>query len=265
MLKKQQSKLVVANWKMHGCLTSNDVLLHAFTQRAVTLEPQVRLAVCVPYPYLAQAQNRLTSTSIEYGVQDVSAHTHGAYTGEVAASMVAEFGATLAIVGHSERRIFHMESSELVAAKAQRALESGITPIICVGETLDERQAGKTNSIVYTQLAAVLDRLDDEADVARLIVAYEPFWAIGTGQIPAVQQIKQVYGAIRAQLMEKAVNIHVPLLYGGSLKPDNALELFSQSDIDGALIGAASLSAVDFLEISAAVSIALSENQDDSK
>ncbi|UDG82933.1 triose-phosphate isomerase [Candidatus Vallotia lariciata] len=258
MLHKQRSKLVVGNWKMHGCLSRNDALLHVLAQREATLGPKVQLAVCVPYPYLAQAQMRLTRTSIAYGVQDVSAYTHGAYTGEVSAPMVAEFGATLAIIGHSERRIFHAESSILVAAKAQRALEAGITPIICVGETLDERQSGQTNSVVHTQLNAVLNVLD-KADAARLIIAYEPFWAIGTGQTPTLQQVQPVYAAIRAQLMEK-VDICVPLLYGGSLRPENALKLFSQSEIDGALIGAASLSSSDFLKIASAASEAPSDN-----
>ncbi|WP_225721753.1 triose-phosphate isomerase [Candidatus Vallotiella sp. (ex Adelges kitamiensis)] len=259
-MKKQQSKLLVGNWKMHGRLASNAVLLHTLVQRAATLGPQVQLAVCVPYPYLAQAQTSLENTPIDYGVQDVSAYMHGAYTGEVSAPMVAEFGATLAIVGHSERRIFHSESSELVAVKAQRALEAGITPIICVGETLDERRAGQTDNVVYTQLSAVLNVLE-KADVARLIIAYEPFWAIGTGRIPTAQQMQKVYTVIRTQLMAE-VNVHVPLLYGGSLKPSNAQELFSQSEIDGALIGAASLSAIDFLAIAKAASTVLSENLD---
>lgn len=243
---------------MHGRVADNDALLHALVQRVATLGPQVRLGVCVPHPYLAQVQARLAGTPIAYGAQDVSAHTQGAYTGEVAAPMVAEFGATLAIVGHSERRALHAESSEWVAAKTQRALEAGITPIVCVGETLDERQAGQTDSVVRAQLAAVLDVLD-EADVARLIVAYEPVWAIGTGQSATAQQAQQVHAALRAQLTAKGGG-QVPLLYGGSVKPGNAQELFSQADIDGGLIGGASLSATDFLAIGAAAAAALAGN-----
>ncbi|MCG1039879.1 MULTISPECIES: triose-phosphate isomerase [Burkholderiaceae] len=258
MSKQQRSKLVVGNWKMHGRVADNDALLHALVQRVATLGPQVRLGVCVPHPYLAQVQARLAGTPIAYGAQDVSAHTQGAYTGEVAAPMVAEFGATLAIVGHSERRALHAESSEWVAAKTQRALEAGITPIVCVGETLDERQAGQTDSVVRAQLAAVLDVLD-EADVARLIVAYEPVWAIGTGQSATAQQAQQVHAALRAQLTAKGGG-QVPLLYGGSVKPGNAQELFSQADIDGGLIGGASLSATDFLAIGAAAAAALAGN-----
>lgn len=240
---------------MHGRLADNDALLGALVQRVATLGPNVRLGVCVPHPYLAQAQARLAGTPVAYGAQDVSAHTHGAYTGEVAAPMIAEFGATLAIVGHSERRAYQGESSEIVAAKAQRALEAGLTPIVCVGETLREREAGRTDRIVHEQLAAVLDKLD-AADVARLVVAYEPVWAIGTGRSASAQQAQQVHAAVRAQLAAKG-GAQVPLLYGGSVKPGNAQELFSQPDIDGGLIGGASLSATDFLAIGAAAAAAL--------
>ncbi|KAG0190103.1 hypothetical protein DFQ28_002466 [Apophysomyces sp. BC1034] len=249
-MSKQRSKLVVGNWKMHGRIADNDALLDALVQRVTTLGPDVRLGVCVPYPYLAQAQARLAGTPIAYGAQDVSAHTQGAYTGEVAAPMVAEFGATLAIIGHSERRAYHAESSERVATKVQRSLEAGVTPIVCVGETLAEREAGRTGSVVRAQLAAVLDKLE-AADVAKLVVAYEPVWAIGAGRSATAEQAQQVHAALRAQLAAKN-GAQVPLLYGGSVKPGNAQELFSQADIDGGLIGGASLSAIDFLAIGAA-------------
>ncbi|UDG82391.1 triose-phosphate isomerase [Candidatus Vallotia cooleyia] len=249
MAKKQRAKLVVGNWKMNGSIAENDTLLNGLVQRAATLESRVLLGVCVPYPYLAQVQMQLTGTPIAYGVQDVSAYTHGAYTGDVSARMVAEFGVTLAIVGHSERRTLHTESSKLVAAKAQRALEANIIPIVCVGETLDERRAGQTNTVIHAQLTAVLDTLDKD-HVARLIVAYEPVWAIGTGQSATAQQAQQVHAVLRKQLTTRG-GIRVPLLYGGSVKPDNAEELFSQVDIDGGLIGGASLSEIDFLAISA--------------
>jgi triosephosphate isomerase len=253
-MSKQRSKLVVGNWKMHGRLAENEALLGAIARGAATLGAGVRLAVCVPHPYLAQAQAILAGTPVAYGVQDVSAYTHGAYTGEVAAEMAAEFGATFAIVGHSERRAYHAESPELVATKTQRVLEAGLTPIVCVGETLEEREAGRTDSVVGAQLAAVLDRLA-AADVAKIVVAYEPVWAIGTGKSATAEQAQQVHAHLRALVVAKG-GAHVPLLYGGSVKPSNAQELFSQADIDGGLIGGASLSATDFLAIGAAAALA---------
>jgi triosephosphate isomerase (TIM) len=253
-MSKQRTKLVVGNWKMHGRLAENDALLSAIAPGAATLGAGVRLGVCVPHPYLAQAQACLAGTSIAYGVQDVSAYTHGAYTGEVAAEMAAEFGATFAIVGHSERRAYHAESAELVATKARRALEAGLTPIVCVGETLDEHEAGQTADVVAAQLSAVLGKLST-ADVARIVVAYEPVWAIGTGKSASAEQAQQVHAQLRALVSAKG-GADVPLLYGGSVKPANAQELFSQADIDGGLIGGASLSATDFLAIGAAAAAA---------
>ena len=155
-MSKQRAKLVVGNWKMHGRLAENAALLQAVAQGAGELPADVRVGVCVPSPYLAQSQSLLEGSQVVWGVQDVSAFTHGAYTGEVAAPMVVEFGATLAIVGHSERRAYHRESAELVAVKTQRALEAGLTPIVCVGETLEEREAGSTEQVVGAQLDAVL-------------------------------------------------------------------------------------------------------------
>jgi triosephosphate isomerase len=182
----------------------------------------------------------------------VSAHEQGAFTGEVEAAMVAEFGAAYAIVGHSERRAYHLESQELVAAKARRALAAGLTPIVCVGETLAQREAGRTNDIVGDQLAVVLALLSAE-DAARLVVAYEPVWAIGTGRSATSAQAQEVHAFLRARLAAKGEQVaRVPLLYGGSVKPDNAAELFRQPDIDGGLIGGASLRDEDFLAICAA-------------
>ncbi|HEY3596050.1 MAG TPA: triose-phosphate isomerase [Paraburkholderia sp.] len=246
---KQRAKLVVGNWKMHGRLADNRVLLQAILQGAGGLPDDVGVGVCVPCPYLAQAQTLLKGGRVAWGVQDVSAHPNGAFTGEVAAAMAVEFGASYAIVGHSERRAYHLESAELVATKTQRALEAGLTPIVCVGETLGQREAGATEQVVGTQLDEVLVTLSaDEA--ARIVVAYEPVWAIGTGKSATAAQAQAVHAFLRSRLAAKsAAAADVALLYGGSVKPDNAEELFRQQDIDGGLIGGASLKQNDFLAI----------------
>ncbi|CAB3767697.1 triose-phosphate isomerase [Paraburkholderia solisilvae] len=246
----QRAKLVVGNWKMHGRLADNKVLLQAVSQGAGALPQQVGVGVCVPCPYLAQAQVLLNGGRVGWGVQDVSAHAQGAFTGEVAAQMAAEFGASYAIVGHSERRAYHLESVELVATKTVRALEAGLTPIVCVGETLDQREAGATESVIGMQIDAVLAKLSAD-DAARLVVAYEPVWAIGTGRSASAEQAQAVHAFLRARLAAKseAAAARVALLYGGSVKPDNAESLFRQQDIDGGLIGGASLKHVDFLAI----------------
>lgn len=234
---------------MHGRLAENAALLQAVAQGAAGLPAEVGVGVCVPSPYLAQTQSLLEGGRVLWGVQDVSAFTHGAYTGEVAAPMVVDFGASLSIVGHSERRAYHRESAELVAVKTQRALEAGLTPVVCVGETLEEREAGSTEQVVGDQLDAVLVKLS-EAEAARIVVAYEPVWAIGTGQSATSDQAQAVHAFLRSRLTAKGAAVaDVPLLYGGSVKPDNAEELFRQPDIDGGLIGGASLKAQDFLAI----------------
>ena len=245
----QRAKLVVGNWKMHGRLAENAGLLQAVAKGAGELPVAVRVGVCVPSPYLAQAQSLLEGSRVVWGVQDVSAFTHGAYTGEVAAQMVTDFGATFAIVGHSERRAYHRESAELVAVKTQRALEAGLTPIVCVGETLEEREASATEQVVGAQLDEVLAKLSAQ-EAARIVVAYEPVWAIGTGKSASSEQAQAVHAFLRARLAVKGAEVAgVPLLYGGSVKPDNAAELFRQQDIDGGLIGGASLKDQDFLAI----------------
>ncbi len=249
---EQRVKWVIGNWKMHGRLAENAALLQALAEGAAAIADTVRIGVCVPAPYLAQAQAVLSGKPVAWGVQDISPYTHGAYTGEVAAEMVCEFGATLAIVGHSERRAYHTESSELVAAKARRALEAGLTPIVCVGETLEEREAGTTEAVVGAQLDAVLNLLS-VGEAARMVVAYEPVWAIGTGRSATAEQAQEVHAFLRARLAQKDASLAcVPLLYGGSVKADNALALFGQRDIDGGLIGGASLKSQDFLAICAA-------------
>jgi triosephosphate isomerase len=241
-------KLVVGNWKMNGSRAVNAALLSGIT--AGLGDAATACAVCVPAPYLAQCEAALGATPLAWGAQDVSAHAAGAYTGEVAAPMLAEFGCRYVIVGHSERRAYHCESNELVAQKAVAALDAGLTPIVCVGETLAEREGGQTVAVVSAQLAAVLELLDAAA-VERLVLAYEPVWAIGTGKTATPQMAQQVHAQLRAQLKEKngAAADAMQILYGGSMKPDNAKELMAQPDIDGGLIGGAALKAADFLAI----------------
>ncbi len=243
-----RGKLVVGNWKMNGALKANAQLFSALIagSRAV---PDRKLAVCVPYPYLVQAQAALSSTPIAWGAQNVSEHAAGAYTGEVSASMLAEFGCAYAIVGHSERRQYFGDADAVVGAKAKAALASGITPIACVGETLAERDAGATERVVIRQLDAVLAAVRGEA--ANIVVAYEPVWAIGTGRTATPEQAQQVHARLRDRLREAGAD-GIALLYGGSVKADNAKSLFAMPDIDGGLIGGASLKADEFLAIGAA-------------
>jgi triosephosphate isomerase (TIM) len=256
-MSRERAKLVVGNWKMHGRINENAALLTEVAAGASALQNSVRVGVCVPCPYLAQSQALLSGSVVRWGVQDVSAHDQGAYTGEVAAEMAADFGVTYAIVGHSERRAYHRESPELVAEKALRALAAGLTPIVCVGETLEERDAGTTEQVIATQLDAVLVALT-ESQAAQIVVAYEPVWAIGTGKSASATQAQDVHAFVRAKLLEKGAAVgSVPLLYGGSVKPENAQELFGQRDIDGGLIGGASLKSKDFLAICRAAQTAL--------
>ena len=235
-------KLVVGNWKMHGSVQSNAELLRLLVQG-----PPVAcdVAVCPPFPYLAQVAERLAGTGIGWGAQDCSAHEHGAYTGEVSAAMLADFGCRYAIVGHSERRTLHAESDELVARKAGALLAHGITPIVCVGETLAQREGGLTDEVVKRQLSVVIHALGH--CVGEIVVAYEPVWAIGTGLTATPAQAQAVHATLRAQLGAASAHAQrMRILYGGSVKPDNATALFSQADIDGGLIGGAALKAGDF-------------------
>jgi triosephosphate isomerase len=243
-----RGRLVVGNWKMNGGLAANAELLRALVagwQGA----PGRTLAVCPPYPYLAQAQAALAGTAIAWGAQDVSEHAAGAYTGEVAAGMLAELGCRYVLVGHSERRQFYGDTDAVVAAKTLAALAAGLTPIACVGETLAEREAGTTDAVVLRQLDAVLAAVGPA--VAKLVVAYEPVWAIGTGRTATPEQAQAVHALLRARLA-KAGAADVALLYGGSVKADNAAALFGMPDIDGGLIGGASLKAAEFLAIARA-------------
>lgn len=247
-----KQKLIAGNWKMNGNLVANEVLVQDMQQGIQALsgsKPQV--AVCVPAAYLSQVQQLLKGSGVDLGAQDVSAHEQGAYTGEISAAMLKDFAVRYAIVGHSERRQYHGESDEQVAHKAQHALSAGITPIVCVGETLAEREAGKTEDVVKRQLAAVIHT--NGHCISEIAVAYEPVWAIGTGQTASPAQAQAVHAVLRAQL--KAATPHsdrVHILYGGSMNAANAAELLAQPDIDGGLIGGASLKAADFLTIIAA-------------
>lgn len=233
---------------MNGSLAANAGLLAGV--RSGANAGGVELAVCVPAPYLAQAQAALLGSSVAVGAQDLSAHAVGAYTGEVAASMLRDFGVRYVIVGHSERRSYHGETSALVAQKALAALQADLQPIVCVGESLAQREAGQTKAVVGEQFQAVLDLLD-KGQLARIVAAYEPVWAIGTGKTATPEMAQDVHAFLRAQMAEHSADIAqvTKILYGGSMKPDNAAELLAMPDIDGGLIGGAALKAGDFLAI----------------
>jgi triosephosphate isomerase len=238
-------RLVVGNWKMHGSRPANAALLDGIL-RARPFGCDV--AVCVPFPYLSETAATLAGSDVRWGAQDCSVHEQGAYTGEVSAVMLAELGCRYAIVGHSERRAMHAESDQLVADKAKAALGRGVTPIVCVGETLAQREAGQTEAVVKRQLSAVIHTLAHCA--GEMVVAYEPVWAIGTGLSASPEQAQSVHALLRGQLRAATPHAEVmKILYGGSVKPDNAMALFSQPDIDGGLIGGASLKATDFVAI----------------
>ena len=241
----KRRKLVVGNWKMNGTRARNAELLAALTAAGPWV-PEV--AVCAPHPYLADVALSLQGDGLSWGAQDCSAFEAGAYTGEVSAAMLAEFGCRYVIVGHSERRAYHAESDQLVAGKAKAALAHRLTPIVCVGETLAERESGQTETVVKRQMSAVIHTLAH--CISQVVVAYEPVWAIGTGKTATPEQAQAVHALLRAQLKaatEKAAEMKI--LYGGSVKADNAATLFSQNDIDGGLIGGASLNATDFTAI----------------
>jgi triosephosphate isomerase len=237
-----RTRLVAGNWKMHGSLAANRALLEALLAGLSGLGG-VECAVCVPYPYLGQAQERLRGTPLAWGAQNLSEHLEGAYTGEVSVAMLKDFGCRYAVVGHSERRQLYRESDAQVAAKFVAAVTHGVTPILCVGETLEEREAGRTEEVVARQLDAVVNK--DE--FSRAVLAYEPVWAIGTGRTATPEQAQAVHAFLRRKLPSGT-----PILYGGSVKPQNAAAIFAMPDVDGGLIGGASLVAGDFLAIARA-------------
>jgi len=250
-----RSLLIAGNWKMNGSLAANRGLLEAVLEGAgeATAGASISLAVCMPAPYLAQGQALLAGTAVVLGAQDVSRHASGAYTGEQSAAMLAEFACRYVIVGHSERRVLHAETSDDVAGKAQAALGAGIAPIICVGESAQERESGATEAVIAAQLAPVLALLGEDG-LAQSVIAYEPVWAIGTGKTATPEMAQQVHAFIRAQIAAQCAQAaqKVQILYGGSMKPDNAAHLLAMADIDGGLIGGASLKATDFLAIAQA-------------
>lgn len=235
---------------MHGSRASAQELVEAIAKAASN---GCDVAVFPPSPYLAELVLRGKDGTIAFGAQDVSEHAQGAYTGEVAAAMVRDLGATHALVGHSERRQYHAESNTCVAAKFAQAQAAGLIPVLCIGETLEQRDAGQTEAVISAQLDAVLQRCGIGA-FAQAVVAYEPVWAIGTGRTATPEQAQQVHAFIRGKLAmaDATIASSLRLLYGGSVKPGNAAELFAQADVDGGLIGGASLVAADFLAICAA-------------
>jgi triosephosphate isomerase len=241
--------LIAGNWKMNGTRQSNQALLAGLIEHIGSVKT-AKVAVCPPFVYLEQARSMLSGTSIAWGAQNVSHEAPGAFTGEIATPMLVDLGCTYAIVGHSERRHGMGESDGLVAKKVGAALKAGLTPILCVGELLEERERGETEAVVDRQLNAVLDLVGIEG-MKGVVIAYEPVWAIGTGRTATPEQAQQVHAFIRARLarQDSAVAENLLILYGGSVKASNAAALFAGPDIDGGLIGGASLNADEFLGI----------------
>ncbi|MDO5667609.1 MAG: triose-phosphate isomerase [Alcaligenaceae bacterium] len=241
-------RLVLGNWKMHGSILENRELVRRLLEGSEELPAGVLAGVCVPFPYLAQARELLHASDISWGAQDVSCHPQGAYTGEVSAQMLSDFGCTWVLVGHSERRSMHGENSAQVAEKAQKAIKRGITPVVCVGESFKEHEDGAALDVIRQQLKPILALGAEQ--VSKMVIAYEPIWAIGTGLTATPEQAQTVHAYIRSLAEEIGVN-SLYILYGGSVKADNAASLFAMPDINGALVGGASLDANDFLAIAA--------------
>jgi triosephosphate isomerase len=244
-----RKKLVAANWKMHGSRSMADALVEDIIKG--TSVSDVDVLILPPYPYLTQLVDKYGASGIGFGAQDISEHQgQGPYTGEISAQMVADVGCRWALVGHSERRHHHSESNEKVARKFAAALAAGLTPVLCVGETLHQRDAGETMDVIHKQLHAVL-ALNGIQAFGTALISYEPVWAIGTGKTATPEQAQQVHAFIRSQLAQEDAMIArlTRLLYGGSVKAANAAELFAQPDVDGGLIGGASLVASEFLAI----------------
>ncbi|BBL34402.1 triosephosphate isomerase [Nitrosomonas stercoris] len=240
---------VAGNWKMHGDLAQNRELLAAIVAGSQTLQ-NTSCAVCVPYPYLQQVQLMLEGSRVAWGGQNVSQHSHGAYTGEVSASMLADFGCQYVIVGHSERRTLYGEDNQSIAEKFCAAQKQSLLPILCVGETLEQREANETERVIAEQLDAVIDLAGIEA-IKNSVIAYEPVWAIGTGKTATPQQAQDIHAFIRQRVATHSNEIAaaVQIVYGGSVKANNASELFAMPDIDGGLIGGASLVPAEFVSI----------------
>lgn len=244
-----RKKLVVGNWKMHGNLVENKQLLDALVADLTELK-NAQIAVCVPFPYLHSIKENLRQTNISWGAQNLSQFDKGAYTGEVSASMLKDFGCKYVIVGHSERRALFGETNQIVAEKFIAAQKMELIPILCVGETLEQREAGLAEKIIDEQLSVVIELAGIDA-FDKSVIAYEPVWAIGTGKTASPQQAQEVHASIRKGLRDKNREIadELVILYGGSVKASNATELFVMDDIDGGLIGGASLIASEFIGI----------------
>jgi triosephosphate isomerase len=244
-----RKKLVAGNWKMHGNLTDIRQLLSEIIENLNKLR-DVQFAVCVPYPYLSLVRDMLQHTNISWGAQNVSEYEKGAYTGEVSACMLNDFTCRFAIVGHSERRTLFGENDHIVAEKYMAAQRANLIPILCVGETLEQREAGVTEQIIEKQLKVVIDAAGIES-LSKAVIAYEPIWAIGTGKTASPQQAQDVHAYIRNGIANMNISIadELTILYGGSVKAGNASELFAMPDIDGGLIGGASLIADEFIAI----------------
>ena len=244
--------LVAGNWKMNGSTASAAELL-AGIKAGMGAIHRTEVLVCPPFPYLAMASAALAGTGVAVGAQNACTEASGAYTGEVSAAMLKDVGCTYVILGHSERRQYYGDTDAIVAKKYAQALAAGLTPILCVGETLEERERGETQAVVARHLDGVMETAGVEA-IARGVIAYEPVWAIGTGRTATPEQAQEVHAFLRGRIAARSAEVAagVRILYGGSMKPDNAMELMSQADIDGGLIGGASLKATDFLAICAA-------------
>ncbi len=240
-----RTKLVVGNWKMHGGLRANAVFLEQLLAGVDRLDG-VEVGLCVPFPYLQQMQSKLAGSQLVWGAQNVSEHDSGAYTGEVSAGMLADFECCYVIVGHSERRAIFGETDEVVADKYMKALAAGMRPILCVGETLVERESGKTLAVIESQLSVLLERVG-VSGFAGAVIAYEPVWAIGTGRTAMAEQVEEVHAAIRKVFGSVAATVRI--LYGGSVKAVNSKDLFSIPNVDGGLVGGASLVAEEFLGV----------------
>jgi triosephosphate isomerase len=245
-----RTPLVAGNWKMHGSKAGVNALLRSIISDSKNLS-SVEIAVFPPYVFLEQTERMLASTSIKWGAQNVSAEKQGAFTGEISAEMLLDFGCRYTLVGHSERRRLHGETDAIVAAKFLRACQAGLHPVLCVGETLEERQTNKTEAVIQRQIEAVLNELPSIEIMKKSVIAYEPVWAIGTGVNASPEQAQSVHAFIRQYLKQKQENIAeiLRIIYGGSVKAANAASLLVMPDIDGALVGGASLQAQEFIEI----------------
>lgn len=247
-------KLVVGNWKMHGSLAKSQSLIPSLAHNLQSLN-SADFAICIPYPYLFQAQALLANSNVLWGAQNVSQFEEGAFTASIAASMIADFGCTFAIIGHSERRALSHESNQSAARRFVRTVNASITPIYCVGETLEERDTGFAKNIVKNQILAITHGLDEavfaKAKAVNTVIAYEPVWAIGTGHTATPQQAQEMHAFIRELLAERDAEFAktARIIYGGSLNPANAAALFTMPDIDGGLVGRCSLDATAFVEI----------------